>query len=331
MSSIITIVGRPNSGKSTLLESIAHIRRPAQGVITFDGGDAWAGGKSLAVRQQVPMLLQRTVLFSTTVLENVMFGLRVRHVTDGEAKSRAEEALCAVGMAGLAHRRHDELSGGEKRRVALARILALDCRAIVLDEPTAGLDRESEGVIEGLVRRLHREEGKTVLFASHNHRQAIALGTRVLTLISGKLIPRSLDNIFVGELQPASGGWTFRDRQGWQTDFQVTHMLQDAWEGIGPATGAVHVAVPASGIQVAVAGQPSSDRIRGVVDAVQRDGDRGRVRICLAGGPKVRAEVSAEELAQPGFALGQKVAMTWKSESVIVLPLQTAQADQEIS
>jgi len=95
---IVTVVGPNGSGKSTLLEILACLIRPSSGRVLFNDSDIWAHGKALWARRQCPMLLQKTVLFSTSVLKNVTFGLRVRGVARAEAVQRAEAALELVGM-----------------------------------------------------------------------------------------------------------------------------------------------------------------------------------------------------------------------------------------
>jgi energy-coupling factor transporter ATP-binding protein EcfA2 len=182
------VCGANGAGKSTLLELCAGLQRPDRGAVTVDGAVLWQDGRgTLAARRKAPMLLQKTVLFSGSVLRNALYGLHARGVRGGAARQRADAALDAVGMLDLAQRHHDELSCGEARRVALARILALEAPALVLDEPTAGLDRDSEIVVEELIARLGRQERRTILIATHDRRQAEALATRIVTLAAGAI------------------------------------------------------------------------------------------------------------------------------------------------
>jgi len=184
----VVVVGTNGCGKSTLLELCAGLKKPTRGRVIAAEKALWRDPRTtLAIRRKTPMLLQRTVLFSTSVLKNAMFGLHACGVRGRDARRRAEAALAAVGMLGLAHRRHDELSGGEQRRVALARVIALDPPSLILDEPTAGLDHESEVTVEALIAELGRA-GRTILLATHDRRQAAALGTRVVTLAAGTIV-----------------------------------------------------------------------------------------------------------------------------------------------
>lgn len=188
---ILAVVGHNGSGKSTLLETMAFLDPPDEGRVLLDGSDPWEQGEALAARRRSPLLLQRTVLFQTTALGNVIYPLRMRGLGRGEARRRAEAVLKLVGLESLAKRGHRELSGGERRRVALARLLALEPEILLLDEPTAQVDQHNEQLIEELIRDLHARTGMTVILASHNTRQAAALADRIVTLAAGRPIDGS--------------------------------------------------------------------------------------------------------------------------------------------
>lgn len=184
----VAVCGANGAGKSTLLELCAGLQRPDRGTVTVDGVELWQDGPgTLAARRKVPILLQKTVLFSGSVLGNALYGLHARGDRGAPARQRAAAALDAVGLRPLARRRQDELSSGEARRVALARVLALEAPALVLDEPTTGLDRESQAAVEGLIARLGQQERRTILVATHDRRQAEALATRIVTLAAGAI------------------------------------------------------------------------------------------------------------------------------------------------
>lgn len=316
----LTVVGPNGSGKSTLLETLACLRRPSSGRVLFGDTDVWTQGKTLWARRQCPMLLQRTVLFSTSVLRNVSFGLRVRGMARDEAVRRAEQALEVVGMRRLAHRRRTELSGGERRRVALAQLLALGSQAIVLDEPTAGLDRESEQVIESLIRSINREHGATIIMASHNVRQAVALSTRVVTLIDGKLIPEILDNVFLGVMRRTPEGFEFRENRGWVHLFPPEELAQDRWEGVGPLDGPVQLAIPSTAIALADPADPATPRLAGAIDSLRKGETTCRMRVCLERGPTLHAEIPNADWENRTLNLGHRVGLVIAENAVCVLP-----------
>jgi ABC-type sulfate/molybdate transport systems ATPase subunit len=142
------------------------------------------------------MLLQRTVLFKTSVVKNVMYGLRARGMGRSAAREKAETVLRLVRLDGLAHRTHRELSGGERQRVALARLLALEPDVLLLDEPTAHVDHSAAQLIEEIIQQLHATTGMTVILASHDLRQAETLADRIVTLLDGQLFCGTIDNLY---------------------------------------------------------------------------------------------------------------------------------------
>ena len=186
---VLAIVGPNGSGKSTLLEILAFLHPPNEGRALLDGREVWSSGAALQARRRRPLLLQRTVLFKTTVLGNVMSGLVFRGTKRGEARTRAEETLSRLGLDHLSHRGPRELSGGERRRVALARILALEGDVLLLDEPTAHVDEDNTAMIEDAVRRLKSDTDRrrTVVLASHDSQQAHRLASRIIRLSKGRI------------------------------------------------------------------------------------------------------------------------------------------------
>ena len=184
---VLGVVGPNGSGKSTLLETMAFLTRPDEGRILLDGRDVWADGQSLAARRRCPILLQRIVLFKTSVLKNVMYGLRARGISRHESRKKAQRVLRLARLEELAHRMYRELSGGERQRVALARLLVLEPDVLLLDEPTAHVDRDNARLIEEVIRDLRANSGMSVILASHDLRQAEALADRVVTLPDGQL------------------------------------------------------------------------------------------------------------------------------------------------
>jgi len=317
---VLAVLGANGSGKSTLLETMAFLRPPDQGRVLLGGDDPWPSDGALAARRRCPMLLQKTLLFSTTVLGNVTFGLRLRGLDADSARSRALRALDRVGLAGFEQRRHHELSGGEARRVALARVLALDCDLLVLDEPTAGLDAEGSLRVEQLVRELSRERGATVVLSSHSQRRAVALASRVVTLVEGHLVPVNLDNRALGRLRRVAEGWEFRAHAGWVHVFDERSFAVDAWAGIGPCEGPVHMGLSAQGVRLRPPGAPGPASLEGEVDTIRREADASRVRLRLPQGQRVRARVPLGELERSGVRLGGRAALVFAPGSVYLVP-----------
>lgn len=318
---IIAVIGANGSGKSTLLETLAFLQRPCEGRVLLHGRDPWAENQALQARRHCPALLQKTVLFSGSVLDNVTTGLRWAGTAPGEVKSRAREALEAVGLTGFEQRRHTELSGGEARRVALARVLALNSDVLVLDEPAAGLDAESAHRVISLIRRLNKERGTTVILASHGLERAVSLSTRVVTCVDGHLIDANLDNHTVGTMSRVEEGWAYHDHLGWNHVFADGSLAHDDWAGLGPRVGKVRVAVSAAGVQVRAPTAEGPSSLRGEVDSIRRDQDRARVRVRLSPRrQKVRASLELDDLDRLALSLGSTVELVFAPRSVIVLP-----------
>jgi NitT/TauT family transport system ATP-binding protein len=165
------LVGASGCGKTTLLNLIAGIDRPHAGSIRVSGRSA--------------LLFQDAALFPwLTGLQNVELALRLRGVPRSERRVRALELLSQVHLDGFEHRHPHELSGGMRQRVAVARALAQDARILLLDEPFGALDAITRDLMHDELERLWQETKLTAIFVTHNVREAVRLGDRVLVLSS---------------------------------------------------------------------------------------------------------------------------------------------------
>ena len=325
---ILAVVGHNGSGKSTLLETMAFLHKPSAGTILLDGRDVWAEKASLAARRRCPILLQRAVLFKTTVRKNVAYGLRMRGLGRREAYRRAEAVLRLVRLGPLAHRGHRELSGGERRRVALARLLALEPEILLLDEPTAHVDHANEQLIEELIRDLHTRTDMTVVLASHNARQAMALADRVVTLVDGQLVFGTLDNFFSGTLEKGREGYTFRDETGLVLPL-LPEMIADQDETLSTSPARWEIAIDASRLEVLPRGEEDASTagvppptLFGQIESVRQQQESCRLRVRLVGGQRLRVDVAISEYRRLGLNLGATVGLR-PAEGAIRLLLRT--------
>ena len=168
----VCLLGASGCGKSTLLSLVA-------GLDKISGGTLDIGGR------HVSLMFQEAALFPwLSVAGNVELPLRLRGVSKAERKARANELLDVVRLKGFGDKRPHELSGGMRQRVALARALAQDADILLMDEPFGALDAMTRDILHDELERIWREQNLTVLFVTHNVREAVRLGDRVILLSS---------------------------------------------------------------------------------------------------------------------------------------------------
>jgi len=177
---IVALLGPSGSGKSTLLRVIAGLIHPDTGVVMLDGAPVT---DIPTHRRSVGFVFQDEQLFPhRTVAQNIGFGLRMQRWQRAARDARVEEMLDFVGLSGFGVRRVTDLSGGEAKRVALARTLAPSPRIVLLDEPLTGLDRELHDQLTGELARWLRDAHTTALLVTHDRDEATSIADRVLSL-----------------------------------------------------------------------------------------------------------------------------------------------------
>jgi tungstate transport system ATP-binding protein len=184
----LNVLTGPNGcGKSTLLRVLAFLTGPLSGSVDFgDRTVSWSARDLRSLRQRVTIVDQNPYLFRGTVASNVEYGLKVRGIRGQAAGSAVHDALALVSLGGFQERQVRELSGGECRRVALARALALNPEVLLLDEPTANLDTRSADVVERVIAALP-EFGTTVVMSTHDRGIGDRLDCDVIRLLDGRI------------------------------------------------------------------------------------------------------------------------------------------------
>src|SRR6185312_4516587 len=168
----VCLIGASGCGKSTLLNLVARLDAPTSGEISTGG-------------QRVALMFQEPALFPwLTAAKNVELALRASGVSKAERRRRAADLLDLVHLGGFADKRPHELSGGMRQRAALARALAQDAEILLMDEPFGALDAMTRDLLHDELDRICAERGLTVLFVTHNVREAVRLGDRVVVLSS---------------------------------------------------------------------------------------------------------------------------------------------------
>ena len=188
----MVLIGHTGSGKSTLIQHLNGLLRATSGDILYNGESIYREGYSMKeLRSHVGLVFQypEHQLFEVDVFSDVCFGPRNLGLTDDDVESRAREALTLVGLDESFYKQSPfELSGGQKRRVAIAGVLAMKPEVLILDEPTAGLDPKGRDDILGLVARLQKEQGMTVVLVSHSMEDVARYVSRLVVMNHGEKV-----------------------------------------------------------------------------------------------------------------------------------------------
>jgi putative spermidine/putrescine transport system ATP-binding protein len=179
------MLGPSGSGKTTVLRIIAGFEQPS-------GGSVWLEGRDVTrhppFERDVNTVFQDYALFPhMSVLDNVAYGLRVRHVPRAKRRSMADEALATVRMHGMGDRKPSQLSGGQRQRVALARALVVQPKVLLLDEPLGALDLKLREEMQVELKVLQRQVGITFIFVTHDQQEALTMSDRIAVINNGSI------------------------------------------------------------------------------------------------------------------------------------------------
>lgn len=187
-SECILLTGCNGSGKTTLLKILAGLERPERCFVQYQGNSMRWDRANIASRGQIIYLHQQAYLFDASVFDNIAYGLRRGGCSRARIRQQVEEALQWSDLGHLRQRNAKQLSGGERQRVALARARILQPQLLLMDEPTASMDRQAREQAYFLIRRLSHE-GVAVLVTSHQHQRLQPLADRHMELHKGRLCP----------------------------------------------------------------------------------------------------------------------------------------------
>ncbi|MFE6159209.1 glycine betaine/L-proline ABC transporter ATP-binding protein [Streptomyces sp. NPDC056486] len=189
---VFVVMGLSGSGKSTLVRTLTRLIEPTSGSISMDSQDVLAMDKNQLRelrRHKAAMVFQNFGLLPhRSVLDNVAYGLEIQGMAKAERRAKALEVVAKVGLDGLEDRRPTQLSGGQQQRVGLARALAVDPEVLLFDEPFSALDPLIRRDMQEEVIRLHREEGRTMVFITHDLSEALRLGDRIMLMRDGAIV-----------------------------------------------------------------------------------------------------------------------------------------------
>ena len=234
----IGLIGHTGSGKSTLIQTFNGLLAPTEGKVTWNGKDVYEKGfNRREFRSHVGIVFQypEYQLFETTVLKDVCFGPKNLGISEEESKRKAEEALRLVGLDEK-YWQHSpfELSGGQKRRAAIAGVLAMEPEILILDEPTAGLDPKGRDEILGVIKKLNEEKETTIILVSHSMDDVAEYVDRIIVINDGDIMYDDIPvNIFqmVDELEAIDLAAP-----------QITYILRDLNRmGLNVGTGIIRI------------------------------------------------------------------------------------------
>jgi molybdopterin-binding protein len=319
---ILALLGPNGSGKTTLLKILAFLEKPNTGEVKFHG-ETVTEKSSERMRLDSAMVFQRTLLFSTTVFNNVAYGLKVRKTPKAIIEEKVRDALKLVKLQGFENRLAKKLSSGEQQRVALARALVLRTKLLLLDEPTANLDPKNASILEEIITTVNRELKTTIVMATHNMFQAKSIPHRIALMSDGKIAEvgtreeifgklsknlasfAAVGNTFVGTAKLTEAGTTIVDVGN---DVQIEAALQKQGE----------TCIFVSPQDIILSKNPLKSSARNVFKGkITQIADSGLlVKLTVDVGKPFAVEITKRSFAEMELNLNTEVFITFKASSV---------------
>ena len=322
--SYFVLLGPTGSGKTLLLEAIAGAYRPSEGRVIVAGEDV---SRLPPEKRRISYAPQNHLLFDNmTVRKNVEFGLHAKGIPEQDRRNRSSHLLDMLGISHLVNRFPRNLSGGERQRVSLARALAVEPRAVLLDEPLSAVDAETKSSILDYLRRVHKETGVTVIHVTHDQLEAASVAERIGIIREGRMVevgaPAELaeralpeaesvfksDNLLEGNVIGSEGGLAL-------IDIGAGKII----DAITDRTGQVMVHVRPENVVVSKRSVDTSARNRfyGTVSEVTDLGPTIRLRI--SGERRITAIVTRRSFFEMQLNIGSEVYAFFKATEADVL------------
>ena len=310
---IYALIGPNGAGKTTLLNQLSFLDRPNSGQITFKSEPVTYEQSVLTrLRRQVVLVDQTPIMFSGTVWKNIEFGLKVRNIPKQERKLRIQQALERVTMADFAHLDAHGLSGGEVKRVALARALALEPEVLLCDEPTANVDKEHQEIILKILSHANTLKHTTIIFSTHYFSQSRRLADRTILLQNGRLSEHLEENLFHVRLVKRGDALMCR--------LADSHLLPYADTSSTRRENQL-VRIHIDPQQVSLL-QSSSDTGDGTIingTVVSISGERGKIRIAVDIGVDLQVLIDERQFLLQPYQVLQKVSMIIPQQAVKII------------
>jgi sulfate transport system ATP-binding protein len=278
--SLTALLGPSGSGKSTLLRIIAGLETPDAGSVLIEGADVTAKPPQ---KRGVGFVFQHYAAFEhMTVRNNVAFGLEIRNRPKHEIRSRVDELLQLVQLAGLADRYPAQLSGGQRQRMALARALAVQPSVLLLDEPFGALDARVRKELRAWLRRLHDEMHVTTIFVTHDQEEAMDLADQIVVMNHGRV-----------------------EQTGGPLELYEEPANEFVMSFVGPVNRLGETFIRPHDVEIAL--EDNGETEEATVERVVHLGFEVRVELALPGDRDLWAQVTREECAQLALEPGATV------------------------
>jgi putative spermidine/putrescine transport system ATP-binding protein len=317
----VALMGPSGSGKSTALSCLA-------GLLPLSGGSIWLDDKRIDFlppeKRQFGVVFQNYALFPhMSVRKNVGFGLDMRRLPAAQVRSRVENALALVQLHGQGDKLPAQLSGGQQQRVAIARAIALEPPLVMMDEPLSNLDPQLRIETRDMVRRIHRELGRTTIYVTHDREEALVLADRIAVLSDGIVqqvaaaqeVVAHPANLRVARFMGYRNVIEFASEAGAQSG--RIKLSRQGMRLSGTVRQPIHAGRVLAAIRpedVAIALPETIDALVGVVESVSPLGPDSLVDVCLAGGVRMYVRASSR------VALGDRIHLHVSPERVLVYP-----------
>ncbi len=194
------LLGPNGAGKTTLLNILGFINKPTYGYISFDSERISSNISKLThLRKKVTIIDQNPIFFTDTVYKNLEFGLKIRKIPSEKRKVLIKNALELVGMQNFINHSAKTLSGGETKRIAIARAFVLNPEVLLCDEPFANIDAENQEIVLNILKSINKKDNISIIFTTHDRRMTDSLADKIFFLNHGK-ISEEIENIFTARI-----------------------------------------------------------------------------------------------------------------------------------
>lgn len=296
------LLGENGAGKSTLMNLLAFVQQPSRGEIKLFG-ESTGGELNSQQRKRIGYVAQQPFLLAGSIKDNLTLALKLQHIAKQQHPRLIDEALSIVNLTARADQNATTLSGGELKRAAIARAIVYQPDILLLDEPFSHLDQRHIHQLETTIRSFADQQGKTVIFSSHDRLQALALAESSINLVAGRVTTTPLLNLFHGHC--------IEDR--FDTGKMQIYIAE-------PCPQARHIAIDPR--EIVISDQPLThssmlNRFQGRL--IQTTEEAGHIRLLIECGERFHAVITATSMKNLSLQLGNTVWVNFKASAVNVL------------